>query len=109
MKLEKTLWILTLFLVFVMVIPSVALAQGYDLSGTWIWNTNEVCNDFDYGTTSSEPERIEFCIEQDSSGYVTFSGPDTDAWLGYTESYFIGAEFLDAFSSSVLTGRVSKK
>jgi len=108
MKLEKTLWVLTLFLAFVMVIPSVALAQiDYNLTGTWTWMAKEAGYNFTSGKFSAESERFEFCIEHDLiTNEVVFFGPD--GWVGYTEWFVIGAHFLDACSSSVLTGRANR-
>jgi hypothetical protein len=107
MKFARKLWLLTLFLAFVMVIPSVALAQDYDLTGTWIWQAREVCNDFHDGSFSMEPETIEFCILHDTiTNLVEFSG--ADPWTGYTSSYFIGAAIVEPCARSVLSGKVSK-
>ena len=107
MKFTRKLWILTLCLALVMVIPGVVLAQDYYLGGTWKWQAKEAGYDFSTGKFSTEPERIYFCLEHDpSTGEIVFFGPD--GWVGYTESYLIGTHFLDACSSSVLTGRVSR-
>jgi len=114
MKLEKTLWVLTLFLAFVMVIPGMALAQEhFDLQGTWKWQAREVCNDFNEGTNSSEPERMDLCVVQDANDVTIYYYEEElpgwiAIWYGFTSYNFIGADLVESCCTSVLTGKVTK-